>query len=205
MSFEKNVFINCPFDDKYKPVLKSIIFSVICCGFNPQLSENKDSSENRLESIQNLIEKSKFSIHDLSRMVSNKKGELARLNMAFELGMDIGCKRYKGGEHINKRCLILDSEQYRYKRSLSDISGNDISYHNNSPERVTGQIRHWLRKHQNDNLPTSSNIWTLYNQFEGNLEALVIDNTISKADVDDMPWTEYFNYIKVFLIGKGIL
>lgn len=148
MPFATNIFINCPFDEEYRPLLKSIVFTSICCGLNPLLSENKDSGQTRLHSIQDLIESSKFSVHDLSRMESNKKGELARFNMPFELGLDFGCKRFKGGAHNDKKCLILDKEPYRYKKSLSDISGNDISNHNNSPEKVIGQIRQWLQRHQ---------------------------------------------------------
>jgi hypothetical protein len=204
MAFATNIFINCPFDDKYKPVLKSIIFTTICCGFEPQLSENKDSSEPRLASIQDLIEKSKFSVHDLSRMTSNKKGELARFNMPFELGLDFGCKRYKGGIYSDKKCLILDSEAYRYKKSLSDISGNDISSHDNSPEKATSQIRNWLQKHRELNqsiLPTGSKIWVLYNEFEGILQT----NLPNKTDFDEMPRNEYFQYIREFLKAKGVI
>ena len=203
MAFESNVFINCPFDDDYKPMLKSIIFTVICCGYQPQLSENKDSSENRLGNIQDLIEKSKYSIHDLSRMEAAKKGQLARFNMPFELGMDFGCKRYKGGEHTNKKCLILDKDRYRYQKALSDISGSDISGHNNSPETATRHVRNWLQRQQKEevsSLQTASDIWNWYNEFEGNFET----NT-NKSDRDQMPWNEYFNFIKAFLTGKRML
>jgi len=203
MAFDTNLFINCPFDANYRPVLKSIIFTAICFGLDPQLSENKDSSETRLKSIQDLIENSKFSIHDLSRMAPAKKGELSKFNMPFELGLDFGCKRYKGGEHEDKKFLIFDTEAYRYQRALSDISGNDISYHSDSPEKATRHVRNWLQKHQKNNQPillTGTETWTIYNEFEGNLVTLV-----TKSDIDEMPWNEYFYHIKQFLAGKGIL
>jgi hypothetical protein len=200
MAFDNNVFINCPFDDDYQPILKSILFTIISCGYQPLLSENKDSSESRLHSIQNLIEASRYSIHDLSRMEASKKGQLARFNMPFELGMDFGCKRYKGGEQINKKCLILDKERYRYHKALSDLSGIDISGHSNSPETATRHVRNWLQKQQNENEPslmTASDIWTWYNEFEGNFEAKT-----NQSDRDQMPLNEYFNFIKKFLFGK---
>ena len=200
MAFETNIFINCPFDDGYKPILNSIIFTVICCGLTPRLSENRDSSESRLSNIQTIIEESKYSVHDLSRMEADKKGQLARFNMPFELGMDFGCKRYKGGVHSGKKLLVLDSERYRYQKALSDISGSDIADHNNSPEKAVSQVRNWLQKLKYDgtpNLQTSSSIWTWYNEFQGNFEALT-----TKADRDSMPWNEYLGYINQFLEGK---
>src|SRR5262245_48821549 len=43
------------------------------------------------------------------------KGELYRLNMPFELGLDVGCQRFAGGLRKRKKCLILDAESYRYQ------------------------------------------------------------------------------------------
>lgn len=204
MAFETNLFINCPFDNRYRPVLKSVIFSAICFGLSPQLSENKDSGETRLRSILDLIENSKYSIHDLSRMMPIKRGELSRFNMPFELGLDFGCKRYKGGEHGDKAFLIFDTEAFRYKKALSDIAGNDIAYHNDSPEKATRQVRNWLQKHQKHNQPvllTGTETWALFNEFEGNLVTLVANT----SDLDEMPWNEYFYYIRQFLAGKEII
>lgn len=80
----------------------------------------------------------------------------------------------------------MDSEAYRYKKSLSDISGNDISSHDNSPEKVTGQIRNWVQIHREPSQPvllSGSKIWILYNEFVGNLQTLIT----TKADIDGMP------------------
>jgi len=84
--FEKSVFINCPFDADFEPILQAVLFSVIYLGFLPRLaSERNDGAENRLEKIRGLIEASKYSIHDLSRCQAKRKGEYFRLNMPFEL------------------------------------------------------------------------------------------------------------------------
>lgn len=42
MSFKNNVFINCPFDDDYYPILRPIIFTVLICELTPKLSETSD-------------------------------------------------------------------------------------------------------------------------------------------------------------------
>ena len=102
--FEKNVFINCPFDAEFEPILQSILFCIVYLGFAPRLaSERNDSGENRLEKIRGLIESSKYSIHDLSRCQAKRKGEHFRLNMPFELGIDFGCRQYFGQGRDQKR------------------------------------------------------------------------------------------------------
>ena len=89
--FNKNVFINCPFDDDYRQMLLSLIFTIKHLGFNPRLSlEKDDAGVSRLAHIVELIEASKYGIHDLSRMMAVKKGAPARMNMPFELGIDYG-------------------------------------------------------------------------------------------------------------------
>jgi hypothetical protein len=68
--FEKNVFINCPFDnDYYIPLLRPLLFTIIYLGYNPRIAtESFDSGEIRIQKIGKLIKDSKFSIHDLSRI-----------------------------------------------------------------------------------------------------------------------------------------
>jgi len=73
MAFEQNVFINCPFDDSYLPLLRPILFTVIYLGFTPRIAlERLDSGEPRINKIISLIEDSKYAIHDLSRIKAKK-------------------------------------------------------------------------------------------------------------------------------------
>ncbi len=47
--FERSVFINCPFDKDYAPILQAIAFCVVDMGFYPRLApENSDHSASRL-------------------------------------------------------------------------------------------------------------------------------------------------------------
>lgn len=76
MSFDRNVFINCPFDDDYAPILQAVLFVTVLLRFKPRLAtERNDSGETRLERIRELIEDSKYSIHDLSRCQAQRKDE----------------------------------------------------------------------------------------------------------------------------------
>jgi hypothetical protein len=71
MDFNNNIFINCPFDDEYFPLLKPLLYTIKKIGFTPRISlERNDSGEIRLNKIKELIESSKYSIHDLSTLVA---------------------------------------------------------------------------------------------------------------------------------------
>lgn len=143
--FEKNVFINCPFDEEYEPLLQAILFCVLYLSFRPRLAlERADSSQNRLAKISGLISESRYSIHDLSRLQAKEVGEFYRLNMPFELGIDYGCKRYADGHFKTKRLLVLEEKKYRYQAALSDLAGCDIQIHNNDFEKVIRVVRNWL-------------------------------------------------------------
>lgn len=87
-NFQKNVFINCPFDEDYRQLLLAVIFTVKRLGFIPRLTlEQANSGVTRITLILELIEASKYGIHDLSRLLAAEEGQPARMNMPFELGM----------------------------------------------------------------------------------------------------------------------
>jgi hypothetical protein len=99
MPFHKNVFVNCPFDSDYLSLLRPLLFTVIDLGFVPKIAlESPDSGRPRIDRIIALVQQSKFAIHDLSRLQASKEGELFRLNMPFEPGIDIGCRLFKKGQ-----------------------------------------------------------------------------------------------------------
>jgi hypothetical protein len=54
--FEKNVFINCPFDSDYYPLLRPLLFTIVYLGFNPKIAlERSDSGEQRIDKICELL------------------------------------------------------------------------------------------------------------------------------------------------------
>lgn len=110
-NFEKNIFINCPFDNDYYPLLRPVLFTVLYHGHIPRIAtESFDSGNLRIEKIKVLINSSKYSIHDLSRIEAKKKGDIYRLNMPFELGLDFGCKCFSNPDNkqTEKRILIIE-------------------------------------------------------------------------------------------------
>jgi len=143
--FDRSVFINCPFDEDFAPLLQAIAFCVTDLDFYPRLApENADNAANRLDRIADLIRGSKFGIHDLSRCKSATAGEYARMNMPFELGMDHGARRFGNPPLSQKVVLILEHDRYDYQKSLSDTAGWDIHMHGGDHIKAVRHVRDWL-------------------------------------------------------------
>lgn len=146
MSFERNVFVNCPFDKRFLRLLRPLLFTISYLELIPRIAlERTDSGESRLDKIVQLIRESKYSIHDLSRSEAGAVGELYRLNMPFELGLDYGCRLLGLPKFRQKKTLVLESVPHRYKAAISDLSGADIECHYNKPYKVIGVVRNWLK------------------------------------------------------------
>lgn len=117
---------------------------MVCLGYRPKISETSDSGETRLIKLKDLISGSKLSIHDISRVETNKKG-LPRFNMPLECGIDFGSKFLGLKKLRSKSFLILEKERYRYQEFISDIAGNDIRAHDNDPETAVKHVRDWIK------------------------------------------------------------
>ncbi|KLN59193.1 hypothetical protein WH96_18800 [Kiloniella spongiae] len=198
-AFERNVFINCPFDEDYEPILQAMLFCILYLGYNPRIAtERNDSGENRLEKIRSLIEESKFSIHDLSRCQASKKGETYRLNMPFELGIDYGCRQYHNGCR-DKKFLVLEEKQYRYQASISDISGCDIQTHANDYEKAIRKVRNWLVSEGDAEKIGPARILGAYIYFQQWHYEKQIEAGSSEEDIQDYPTAELFDAMKEWL------
>ena len=145
---ERSVFINCPFDEQYQPLLRAVCFTILACGRVPRCAlDFADSGSVRLNEIVELIAACDYSLHDISR-VESPPG-LPRFNMPFELGL-----RLKGPPAQRRRkTLILDAVPHRYDKTLSDISGMDPEAHGNDPVQVIKRVRDWLNTHRDEDDP----------------------------------------------------
>lgn len=144
-SFDKSVFVNCPFDEQFAPLLQAMMFCIVYLGFEPRLAtERSDSGENRIDKIVELIDSSRYSIHDPSRCQATRDGEMFRLNMPLELGIDYGCRKFGSDAHGTKLILILERDRYRYQQAVSDLSGCDIEAHGDDYARIIRKVRNWL-------------------------------------------------------------
>ncbi|MBI3128308.1 MAG: hypothetical protein HYZ11_11940 [Candidatus Tectomicrobia bacterium] len=203
--FGKNVFINCPFDDDYIPLLRPLLFTVLYCGLTPRItSESFDSGETRLNSICKLISNSKFSIHDLSRLRARKAKEFHRMNMPFELGVDLGCRRFGNGALRRKRFLILDEHRYRYQKALSDISGSDIKHHTKNPRNIVRQARNWFVENGLAGTPSGQAIWLEFNEFMADFYEKRRRDGYSRKELQIMPIPELISFMRRWIASHDL-
>jgi hypothetical protein len=204
--FDTSVFVNCPFDEEYKSLLRPLLFTVIYLGQNPRISsERLDSAENRIDKICELIEESRYGIHDISRLRSDDAGQFYRLNMPFELGIDYGARRFGSESMSMKRCLILEEAPYDYKVALSDLSGADIKNHNNKPDEVVRAVRDWFYETvglEEADYPLV--IWYRFNDFTADLfDSRFVDGLSEEdvtEDIERMPVSEYVDSVREWVL-----
>jgi hypothetical protein len=194
-SSARDVFINCAFDAQFQPIFQAIVFAVIRSGFRARCAlETEDASENRFAKIQSIVEQCRYGIHDLSRTEADGDPPLPRFNMPLELGLFIGAKRYGDAEQRRKRALILDIEQYRYQRLVSDIAGQDIRAHGSRPIRAIEMVATWLRtQSRSTTVPGGQRIAEEFAEFQRNLPATLAARQLNQSEMTFGDYTAIAN------------
>jgi hypothetical protein len=201
MPFDSNVFINCPFDKDYTPLLRTLVFELIYLDLEPCLSQTLTSSAIRINQIKHHIRNCKFSIHDLSRSKPMKRGELPRFNMPYELGLDIGASEYGDKKLKDKRILVLETDRYHYQKVISDIAGQDIENHNDDPKTLILKVRNWVSANfAGTTVPGQSEIWVAFNQFNADL-ITKLSAKYTTQEIDEMPVGDYIKFAKDWIVN----
>jgi len=212
--YEKNIFINCPFDGEFFHLLKTILFTSVYFDFEPRISlESSDSMTARLDKIISLQKASRWSIHDLSRLKAQKMDEYYRLNIPFELGIDFGIRK-TDPIYSNKKALVLETHKYEYMKAISDLNGYDIKNHDDDVEKLISCLRSWFSETVGlRDLVATPKIYADYILFQRNLfdsKVLKYENTHSateaeeyaKSEVDEITMPEFIDEIKRWKVRK---
>lgn len=196
-NYERNVFINCPFDNQYKDLFEAIVFAVQIAGFIPRCArESSNAGEIRLNKLMTIISECKYGVHDLSRTELNENG-LPRFNMPLELGLDLGCKRFGSPLQREKRLLVMDTDPFRYQQFISDIAGQDIEPHSGSSDLVIRNVRNWLSTESGDNyIPGGPYI---INQYAGFQAALPFLCESQRLEVEELTFGNYTHFCRIWL------
>lgn len=204
LEFSQNVFVNCPFDDEFFPLLRPLLFTIIYLGYIPRIAtERSDSGEARLDKICQLISESQYSIHDLSRIQANKSGDFARMNMPFELGIEYGCRKFGSHHFETKKSLVLETEKYRLGRALSDLSGSDIKDHGNEPIEIVRQVRDWFYETVGlKRIDSPKKIWYAFNDFTSDFYSSRKDDGFTDEELNMMPIPEYIDNIHTWVASR---
>ena len=189
-AYQDSVFLNVPFDRKYGRLFDALVFAVHDCGFIARSAlEVDDSGQARVLKILDIIEQSKYGIHDISRAGIDKQTGLARFNMPLELGFFLGAIRYGTTKQRQKRCLVLDRERYRYRNFCSDIAGQDIRAHSDNPRDAIRAVRDWLSTHRTAvQMPGGKAIFDRYERFRAQLGVQARDVHL---EVDELTFGDY--------------
>ena len=165
--YEESVFINCPFDDKYKPLFEAMVFTIRACDFTPRCALEFEGEPNRLQKIINVIRDCKLGVHDVS--IAD-----GRLNMPLELGLFMGCQTYGHGKKKDKSYLILEGAPFSSKKYLSDLAGQDPSPHYGKRDKMIDCLRTWLIANAKDpsSIPSSDFIKNKYRLFQKDLPVM---------------------------------
>ena len=198
--YDRCVFVNCPFDEQYRPLFRAIIFTVRLCGYTARCAlETDDSGETRATRIIDLIRNCRYGIHDLSR--TELSDGLPRFNMPFEFGVFIGFKHSGVRKQRGKLALVLDRERYRYQRVLSDIAGQDIKAHHDKLPDLVRAVRDWLKAlSPSRKLPGTEAICRRYEAFTAELPRLLGELQLTTADLDNYP--DFYQLVHDWLVNN---
>ena len=109
--------------------------------------------------------------------------------MPLELGVFLGARRYGDTTQKRKHALILDIEQYRYQRFISDIAGQDIKPHNGDPATAIEKVASWLRtQSKSTTIPGGVAIANEFALFQTDLPAILIARQLAR---DEMTFGDY--------------
>ncbi|HSS50288.1 MAG TPA: hypothetical protein VLX28_15230 [Thermoanaerobaculia bacterium] len=129
---DRAVFLNIPFDPKYRPLFIALIAGLAALGSEPHcVLEVPSAGRNRLDRIYELIESCGSSVHDLSRVSLSGTFRVPRFNMPFELGLAYSISRKQ-----NHSVFVLEQASHRLQVSLSDLNGLDPHIHDGTQDGI---------------------------------------------------------------------
>ncbi len=192
-----SVFVNCPFDTSFRALFDGIVFALKFCGFTVRSAlEVSDSGEPRLVKIMRLIEQSRFSIHDISRVELDAATNLPRFNMPIELGIALGMKHLGRAGLRDHLLLVLDTERYRYQTFASDLAGVDIAPHGNKLDAMVTEVRGFVAPHATKRLPGAATIVAAYTTFLADLPKIA---EAERQNLDELTYTDRLQHLDTFL------
>jgi hypothetical protein len=198
------VFVNVPFDARYKRLFQALVFAIHECGFRARCAlEGDDGSETRLEKLYDIIRDCPLGIHDLSRTSLDRQSRLPRFNMPLELGLFMGAKRCGDATQRRKSCLILDRLPYRYQIFCSDLAGQDIRAHQNNTELTISAVRNWLQAARRKRRVTpAQRIAQHYLNFRDDLPEMCASHGTTASE---LTFLDYRTFVQGWLEDNGLV
>lgn len=136
-SDSRSVFLNIPYDSRFKRLYVAYICGVTHLGLKPRATIEIPGGRDRLGKILDLIRSCRYSIHDLSRVELDRNAPFStpRFNMPFELGLAVAASRI---DLLPDNWFVFETRHRRVSKSLSDLGGTDVNIHSGT---VAGVMR----------------------------------------------------------------
>jgi hypothetical protein len=152
------IFLNLPYDPKFKNLFLSYICAIHAFGMIPRVTLEIPGGMRRLDRIFELIQSCEYSVHDLSRVqLDRAKPRTPRFNMPFELGLVVAWQKVGDAGHV---WFVMEAVNHRLAKSLSDLSGTDVYIHNGTIKGVFREMGNALvRKGRK---PSVLEMWRIY-------------------------------------------
>jgi hypothetical protein len=155
----RSIYINCPFDGNYAPVLDAVVLSILGCGYLPRIAfEDGSSDELRINRIVKALISSRYSFHDLVRCQGEGLSNLGRFNMPLELGIAIGIKSILAKDDIKHEWFAVVPSHHDHSEYASNLKGYDLKKCDGSEQDLIYKIMCWLHAKPNRPLPQLSDI-----------------------------------------------
>jgi hypothetical protein len=137
--FENSVFLNIPYDKKFRNLYLAYIAGIVHLGLIPRATFEITDSSRRLDKIIDMIRSCRYSIHDLSRVQLDLTApRTPRFNMPFELGLAVAVK-HLDPQHSHD-WFVFESKPRRLSKSLSDLNGTDPNIHTGTVHGVMREL-----------------------------------------------------------------
>jgi hypothetical protein len=133
-----SVFLNVPYDEKFKKLYLAYLSGLVSLGLNPKVTLAIPGGVTRLDRIFTLIRSCRYSLHDLSRVELDKSHPpTPRFNMPMELGMAVAWEKMNPRDHV---WFVFETQDRRAQKSISDLNGTDCNIHSGTEEGVMREL-----------------------------------------------------------------
>jgi hypothetical protein len=111
--------------------------------------------------------------------------------------MFLSAKKFGSGSQRRKIALILDRQEYRFQKFISDIAGQDIRSHRNRRKEAIRIVRNWLRDaSRRSTIPGGAQIIRRYEMFHRELPKLCVELNL---DRDDLTFNDFCSVVSNWL------
>jgi hypothetical protein len=136
------VFLNYPFDLEFAPLANAMHFAVVAAGLIPVCANDMSVPDRpRAEMLVETILNCSYSAHDLSKCKGEGKGNYARLNMPFEMGMALF--HAFNTQRTGHRCAFFVADR-DYQIAITDLLGFDPKFYKGDDDLLVGCVYDWL-------------------------------------------------------------